>query len=79
MEHLLKRHLEKAERENGFIYHHKVPDDCPLLDADANYGVAKAEPYSLPKPSPVSHFLHILNYFNNLGVDPRHLRGFQLE
>ncbi|XGW04106.1 hypothetical protein V3C99_015337 [Haemonchus contortus] len=48
---LLARHLEKAERENGFIYHQQVPDDCPLLDSNPNYGVAKAEPFLYPAPA----------------------------
>ncbi|VDM60699.1 unnamed protein product [Angiostrongylus costaricensis] len=48
---LLIRHLEKAERENGFIYHQLVPDECPKLDVDPNYGVAKPEPFQYPSPS----------------------------
>ncbi|KAK5976747.1 BRO1 domain-containing protein, partial [Trichostrongylus colubriformis] len=48
---LLIRHLEKAERENGFIYHQPVPDECPQLDSNPNYGVAKAEPFLYPAPS----------------------------
>lgn len=48
---LLVRHLEKAERENGFIYHQQVPDECPQLDADPNYGVAKPEPFQYPAPA----------------------------
>ncbi|VDD95901.1 unnamed protein product [Enterobius vermicularis] len=52
VEPLLKRHLEKAERENGFIYHQKVPDDCPSLEEKATFGLAQPEPFSLPSPSP---------------------------
>uniref|UniRef100_A0A914CXJ7 BRO1 domain-containing protein n=1 Tax=Acrobeloides nanus TaxID=290746 RepID=A0A914CXJ7_9BILA len=48
---LLKRHLEKAERENGFIYHDKVPDECPLLDNSACYGLAKIDSFSYPEKS----------------------------
>lgn len=48
---LLIRHLEKAERENGFIYHQPVPDECPKLDLDPNYGVAKPEPFQYPSPA----------------------------
>ncbi|CAJ0591410.1 unnamed protein product [Cylicocyclus nassatus] len=45
---LLQRHLEKAERENGFIYHQIVPDECPKLDPEPGYGVAKPEPFNYP-------------------------------
>uniref|UniRef100_A0A0N5AKY0 BRO1 domain-containing protein n=1 Tax=Syphacia muris TaxID=451379 RepID=A0A0N5AKY0_9BILA len=51
VEPLLKRHLEKAERENGFIYHQKVPTDCPSLDRKAAFGLAQPETFSLPSPS----------------------------
>ncbi|EPB79425.1 BRO1 domain-containing protein BROX-like family protein [Ancylostoma ceylanicum] len=50
---LLLRHLEKAERENGFIYHQPVPDECPQLDSDPNYGVAKPEPFEYPTPAEI--------------------------
>ncbi|KAK0413817.1 hypothetical protein QR680_007007 [Steinernema hermaphroditum] len=49
VEPLLNRHLEKAKRENGFIYHQKVPEVCPELDSKANFGLAKPEPFALPK------------------------------
>ncbi|CAI4223654.1 unnamed protein product [Auanema sp. JU1783] len=45
---LLERHLEKAKRENGFIYHQKVPDQCPSLDDESAYGITKIESYTLP-------------------------------
>ncbi|TKR88436.1 hypothetical protein L596_012683 [Steinernema carpocapsae] len=45
---LLNRHLEKAKRENGFIYHQKVPEVCPELDTNAQFGLAKPEPFNLP-------------------------------
>uniref|UniRef100_A0A914ZKY9 BRO1 domain-containing protein n=1 Tax=Parascaris univalens TaxID=6257 RepID=A0A914ZKY9_PARUN len=50
IEPLLKRHLEKAERENSLIYHQKVVEDCPCLEEKATYGLAKAEPFTLPSP-----------------------------
>lgn len=64
VEPLLKRHLEKAERENGFIYHQKVPDDCPSLEEKATFGLAQPEPFSLPSPSPVRRetFSKICNF-----------------
>ncbi|CAB3398203.1 unnamed protein product [Caenorhabditis bovis] len=48
IEPLLRRHLEKAERENGFIYHQKVPDECPQLDTNVSYGIAKPESFTYP-------------------------------
>ncbi|VDL79871.1 unnamed protein product [Nippostrongylus brasiliensis] len=48
---LLTRHLEKAQRENGFIYHQQVPDECPQLDANPNYGLAKSDPFDYPTPA----------------------------
>ncbi|CAI2353357.1 unnamed protein product [Caenorhabditis sp. 36 PRJEB53466] len=51
IEPLLNRHLEKAERENGFIYHQKVPDEIPQLDAEATYGVAKLDSFKYPPPA----------------------------
>lgn len=48
---LLERHLEKAERENGFIYHQIVPEECPLLDENASFGLAKPEAFVYPNKS----------------------------
>ncbi|XP_063229719.1 BRO1 domain-containing protein BROX-like [Bacillus rossius redtenbacheri] len=45
--------LEKCERENGFIYHQKVPDDPPELEIKATYGLASPEEFHLPQPSPL--------------------------
>ncbi|CAD6199975.1 unnamed protein product [Caenorhabditis auriculariae] len=53
IEPLLKRHLEKAERENGFIYHQKVPEECQQLETEVSYGLAKAESFSYPPPAEV--------------------------
>ncbi|KHJ79050.1 hypothetical protein OESDEN_21313 [Oesophagostomum dentatum] len=50
---LLLRHLEKAERENGFIYHQKVPEECPKLESDPGYGVAKPDPFQYPAPAEI--------------------------
>jgi len=47
----LKRHLEKAERENGFIYHQKIPEKLPELNLKATHGLAEPEAYSLPEKS----------------------------
>jgi hypothetical protein len=53
IEPLLQRHLDKAERENGFIYHQRVPDECPALPEKATFGLAKAEPFVLPPAASV--------------------------
>ena len=43
--------MEKAERENGFIYHESVPEACPELVENASFGLAKPEPFEYPKNS----------------------------
>uniref|UniRef100_A0A914YPZ6 BRO1 domain-containing protein n=1 Tax=Panagrolaimus superbus TaxID=310955 RepID=A0A914YPZ6_9BILA len=48
---LLERHLEKAERENGFIYHQIIPDALPSLEENASFGLAKPEAFVYPKKS----------------------------
>ncbi|VDN90544.1 unnamed protein product [Brugia pahangi] len=50
---LLERHMEKAERENGFIYHQKVPDICPELERKPTFGLVQAEPFTIPSISPL--------------------------
>ncbi|GLH07452.1 Uncharacterized protein GBIM_12905 [Gryllus bimaculatus] len=40
----LKITLEKCERENGFIYHQKVPHDPPQLEEKATYGLTSKKP-----------------------------------
>ncbi|CAH1791874.1 unnamed protein product [Owenia fusiformis] len=49
----LKRTLEKCERENGFIYHQKVPPEAPELELKATYGLVKPEEFEIPAPSPL--------------------------
>nr|XP_057945513.1 BRO1 domain-containing protein BROX isoform X2 [Doryrhamphus excisus] len=48
---LIKNTLEKCQRENGFIYFHKVPADPPQLELKANYGLAEPVPFEMPSPS----------------------------
>ncbi|XP_068084611.1 BRO1 domain-containing protein BROX [Anabrus simplex] len=48
---MLKLSLDKFERENGFIYHQKVPADPPELEHKATYGLASPEEFTLPAPS----------------------------
>ncbi|XP_061896580.1 BRO1 domain-containing protein BROX isoform X1 [Entelurus aequoreus] len=48
---LIRNTLDKCQRENGFIYFHKVPADPPHLELKANYGLAEPVPFELPPPS----------------------------
>lgn len=51
---IVKRTLEKCERENGFIYHQKVPYDPPDLEIkDKTFGLVAPEEYSLPPTAPL--------------------------
>ena len=44
----LARALEKADRENGFLYHQKIPDELPDLgDLKPTHGLAKPDPYTI--------------------------------
>uniref|UniRef100_A0A3Q2PDH8 BRO1 domain-containing protein BROX n=1 Tax=Fundulus heteroclitus TaxID=8078 RepID=A0A3Q2PDH8_FUNHE len=45
---LIKSTLEKCQRENGFIYFHKVPAEPPQLELKASYGLAEPVPFELP-------------------------------
>lgn len=45
--------MEKAERENGFIYHQKVPDVCPEPQGKPTFGLVEAEPFMIPSMSSV--------------------------
>lgn len=45
---MLERHLEKAERENGFIYHQRIPDICPEPESKEVYGLVEAEHFMPP-------------------------------
>nr|XP_033792890.1 BRO1 domain-containing protein BROX isoform X2 [Geotrypetes seraphini] len=49
---LVKNTLEKCERENGFIYFHKVPAEAPQLDLKANYGLVEPIPFEFPAVNP---------------------------
>jgi len=50
---LVRRTLEKCERENGFIYHQKIPAEAPQLELKATYGLVKPEEFELPPLSPL--------------------------
>lgn len=60
---LLIRYLEQAERENGFIYHQTVADECPALDKTAEFGLARPEEFRLPPFNNVPFSLLIITYF----------------
>ncbi|CAL8394445.1 BRO1 domain-containing protein BROX isoform X1 [Gadus morhua] len=45
---LVKNTLEKCQRENGFIYFHKVPEEAPQLELKASYGLAEPLAFELP-------------------------------
>ncbi|KAK3093899.1 hypothetical protein FSP39_021601 [Pinctada imbricata] len=50
---VLKRTLEKCERENGMIYHQKVAYDPPILELKATYGLAAPEAFPAPTLNPL--------------------------
>lgn len=51
---MLSRTLEKCERENGFIYHQKVPYDPVELPINAQtHGLVAPEQYEIPGVSPL--------------------------
>ncbi|RUS79632.1 hypothetical protein EGW08_012601 [Elysia chlorotica] len=45
---VVKRTLEKCDRENGLIYHQKVAFDAPQLELKATYGLVSPEEYKAP-------------------------------
>ncbi|GIX84383.1 BRO1 domain-containing protein BROX, partial [Caerostris extrusa] len=45
---IIKRTLEKCERENGFIYHQKIPAEPAPLEIKATYGLVSPEEFNLP-------------------------------
>jgi len=48
---IVKKRLEKATHENGFIYHQKVPTETPELETTA-VGIASPIEFSMPSISP---------------------------
>lgn len=50
---VVRRTLEKCERENGFIFHQKVPYDPPELEVRATYGLASPEEVQIPDANPL--------------------------
>lgn len=50
---LIRLHLEKAERENGFIYYHKIPEELMKIPEKQVYGLATPNDFSLPPHDPL--------------------------
>jgi len=51
---IINRTLEKCERENGFIYHHKVPYDPVELEMNSKtHGLVSPEEFEIPTVSPL--------------------------
>ncbi|KAK8399365.1 hypothetical protein O3P69_003465 [Scylla paramamosain] len=50
---IVTRTLEKCERENGMIYHQKIPYDPPELEIKATYGLVAPDDYTLPPMAPL--------------------------
>nr|KAG5714476.1 hypothetical protein BaRGS_006922 [Batillaria attramentaria] len=50
---VVKRTLEKCDRENGLIYHQKVAYDPPHLELRATYGLVSPEEYQNPSLNPL--------------------------
>ncbi|XP_015511859.2 BRO1 domain-containing protein BROX isoform X1 [Neodiprion pinetum] len=48
---LVRITLDKCRRENGFIYHHKVPGDVPSLETKATYGLVSPVDFTMPAPN----------------------------
>lgn len=48
---IVQRTLDKCVRENGFIYHQKVPPVAPDLELKATFGLAAPEEFKLPEPN----------------------------
>lgn len=48
---IVQRTLDKCVRENGFIYHQKVPPTVPDLELKATYGLVAPEDFKLPSPN----------------------------
>ncbi|KAK7105081.1 BRO1 domain-containing protein BROX-like [Littorina saxatilis] len=50
---VVRRTLEKCDRENGLIYHQKVAYDPPHLELRATYGLVSPEEYQSPVMNPL--------------------------
>jgi hypothetical protein len=50
---MVKLHLDKGTRENGFIYYQKVPAELPEMEHHQVYGLATPEDFVLPPHHPL--------------------------
>lgn len=46
---IITRITEKCHRENGMIYHQKLPDEAPMIEAKAIHGLAEPDEYVYPE------------------------------
>ncbi|XP_022096683.1 BRO1 domain-containing protein BROX-like [Acanthaster planci] len=49
---IVHRILEKTERENGMIYHEKVPEEVPEIESKMKFGLANPVEYEVPSKNP---------------------------
>lgn len=61
IEPILKRHSEKAARENSMIYHETVPQECPALNAEAEFGLTSSIEFYYPQKAEVALFIYYIN------------------
>ncbi|RLU23608.1 hypothetical protein DMN91_003814 [Ooceraea biroi] len=52
----VKLTLDKCNRENSLIYHHTVPEEVPLLDTKATYGLVSPIDFQMPSPNSIWNF-----------------------
>lgn len=45
---IIELRLQKSQRENGFIYFHKIPEELPELELKATFGLAAPIPFEVP-------------------------------
>ncbi|XP_003385070.1 PREDICTED: BRO1 domain-containing protein BROX-like [Amphimedon queenslandica] len=50
---MIKLHLDKSERENGFIYYQTVPSELPEIPKQQVFGLATPEDFTLPPHHPL--------------------------
>ena len=46
---IINRISEKCERENGMIYHQKLPAENPIIETKAMHGLAEPDEYNYPQ------------------------------
>lgn len=61
---IITRVAEKCDRENGMIYHQKLPIETPILDTKAIHGLAEPEEFIPPEP----HALWSPNTYDSFNI-----------